>query len=104
MLKFFIIFILKRSLQKPLKHTSPRWITALDHEVGDDPMEDGVVVVPTGSQVRKVATRLWRMLPVQLDVDAAHPGKDQRNYNVIKQFQRSEEAKLNARLYTLGTL
>lgn len=46
-------------------------IAALDHEVADDAMEDGVVVVAATRQLGEIAARVGRMLPVQLDGDFA---------------------------------
>lgn len=42
-------------------------IAALDHEIADDAMEDGVVVVATSNQLGEIAARVRRVLPVQLD-------------------------------------
>lgn len=52
--------------------TCPCWVTALDHEVLDDPVEFGAVVVAPPSQLCKVLAGLWSMLPVQLQHDDPH--------------------------------
>lgn len=52
--------------------TCPCWVTTLDHEVLDDPVEFGAVVVAPPSQLCKVLAGLWSMLPVQLQHDDPH--------------------------------
>lgn len=49
----------------------PRRVTTLDHKVLDDAMEDGIVVVATRGECRKVLARLGRVLVVELDDDGA---------------------------------
>lgn len=46
-----------------------RRVAALDHEVGNDAVEDGPVVVAARGERRKVLARLGRVLGVQLDDD-----------------------------------
>lgn len=54
--------------------TCARWITPLDHEVLDDSVELGAIVVTSTSQLSKVLAGLWSMLPVQLQHNDAHAG------------------------------
>ena len=46
-------------------------VSALDHELPDDTMEDGVVVVPALGMRHKVLNRLWRRVGEQPDMDVA---------------------------------
>lgn len=46
-------------------------VAALDHEVLDDAVEDGAVVVAALGKLRKVLARLGRMLAVQLNHERA---------------------------------
>ena len=52
--------------------TSARWVTALDHEILDDPVELGAVVVPPVGELGKVPARRRGVLPVHLQRDVAH--------------------------------
>lgn len=46
----------------------------LDHEVFDDSVKLGAIVVTSASQLSKVLAGLWSMLPVQLQHNDAHAG------------------------------
>ena len=51
-----------------------RRVAALDHEVGNDAVEDGAVVVAARGERREVLARLGRVLRVQLDDNGALGG------------------------------
>ena len=56
--------------------TSARWVTALDHEILDDPVKLGAVVISTVGELGKVPARSWSVLPVHLQRDVAHTATD----------------------------
>ena len=72
--------------------TSARWVTALDHEILDDPVKLGAVVISTVGELGKVPARSWSVLPVHLKRDVAHTA---RHFNIslmiVWQWQRSNE-------------
>ena len=52
----------------------PLRASALDHEVGDDPVEDQLVVEPVGRELAEVLDRLRRVVVVQLEHDRSGAG------------------------------
>lgn len=48
-------------------------ISSLHHEVFDDPVKLGVVVVASSGQLCEVLAGLWCMVPVQLHHNSPHP-------------------------------
>jgi hypothetical protein len=58
----------------------------LNHEVGDDPVELGPVVVPPSSELGKVSAGLRGVLPVQLDDDLTHSKKTKNKSKFILEF------------------
>ena len=50
----------------------PGWIAALHHEVVDDSMEYGVVIVAASAELEKILHRPWRMTRVELDREGSH--------------------------------
>lgn len=51
--------------------SSPSWIAALDHEVGDDAVEDGAIIVIARGESREVLAGLGCVGGVELDSDGA---------------------------------
>ena len=52
--------------------TSARRVTALDHEILDDPVKLGAVVISPIGELGKVPAGGWSVLPVHLERDVAH--------------------------------
>lgn len=54
--------------------TGTRGVPSLYHEVLDDAVELGAIVVPTAAQLSKVLAGAGGVLPVQFQHEWAHPG------------------------------
>ncbi len=48
----------------PFILTCPRWIASLNHEVFDDAVELGVVVISSSAQLCEILAGIWCMIPV----------------------------------------
>ena len=55
----------------------------LNHEVGDDSVELGAVVIAPSSELGKVPAGLRGVLPVQLDDDLTHSKQTKINQNLF---------------------
>lgn len=50
----------------------PGWVSTLDHEPLDVPMEDDVSIIPLLGQLNEIPDRLWRPVCVQFDIQITH--------------------------------
>lgn len=63
-------------------------ISALNHEVLDDAMKLGVIVITSPGQLSKVFTGFVSMFPIQLHSNRAHSEKRQNQNKAVKLLQQ----------------
>ena len=66
--------------------TSARRVTALDHEILDDPVKLGAVVISPVGELGEVPARSWSVLPVHLKRDVAHTARHFKIKHLERKF------------------
>ena len=52
--------------------SSSRWVSSLNHKIGNNSVENQSIVISTTTQFCKIPARVRRMIPIQFDGDGPH--------------------------------